>query len=452
MTGNCFLFSQEKQPLALNDKTNLAAAKIIDDYIDLRFDAQADSTVSVLRELEKIGITEMADLENAVRAPRSEYPDHSNLIGKTTHHEIECYHVDYKTKFLMYVPEDLDTSIAAPLVIVGHGGNSSMSPERAESTARLYLRMYAPAVSKEMKAVVVAPVSGRGWGQIGNSIIFTTISKVQRMLPIDPDRIFITGQSMGGHLSFRSALTFPDRWGAVSPQSGGYDYVEKNAIGNLVNVPGYAIWGAREPYGINGDNRTNAAWAKKQEIDWKFVEKNGGHTIYRDELPSMAKFFMAHARNLYRDQVYMRQGGAMKFTKTWEIKGWPEHTIYSDKRPLRWNIRHWIEVDPAPDAGEPITVMARLPQKNTFDITTNQVRKMAILLHPKMVDFDRPIVVTVNGKKAFEGHVKPDPKLMLELVKEFDDRGRIFWARLPLEIDTDLEFKFKASPKDSDKE
>ncbi len=430
--------------IAQQEKFNVAQA--IDRYIDSRFDAAPDATRNLIEQLQSNGVAGVAELEKRLRAPRNEYPDVSELVGKTSSHEVKCLHVDYESKFLLYVPADYKPGKIVPLVIVGHGGNSSMSPQRATSTAAMYLRLYAPAVSKELGAIVVAPASTRGWGQIGNSLIFSTVSKLQRMFPIDPDRIYVTGQSMGGHLSYRSALTLPDRWGAVSPQSGGYDFVAKKSIGNLLNVPGYVTWGKTEPYGINKDNRTNAAWGETHGLDWTFVEKNGGHTIYQDELPKMAKFFGQHPRNLFRKTVYLRMGGDMKFVKTWQIKGWPEHKVFSDSRPLRWNLRHWVEVQPRSEIKEPQELMARNLGDNRIEITCNQVRQLRVLLHPKMVDFEKPISIKINGEQMFNDMVQPDPTLMLDLAREFDDRGRTYWAAVDLEATSDEEIEIPVVP------
>ncbi len=416
-----------------------SVSELLDAYIDQRFEADESATDELLKKLDELGVKTLAEMETALRAPRTCYPATKELLGKYSAHDIDCYHVDYSSKFLLFVPENLAGDKPLSIVVVGHGGNSSMSPERAESVAKMYLNAYAPAVSKEMNALVVAPCSGRGWGHIGNSLILSTISKLQRMFPVDPDRIYITGQSMGGHLSFRSALMLPDRFGAVSPQSGGYDFVENGSIGNLLSVPGYAIWGSSEPYGINTDNRTNAEWGKQHGLDWKFVEKNGGHTIYQDELPAMAGFFNDHPRNLYRDSVYISQGGEMKFVKTWEIKGWPEHTVYFEKRPLRWNLRQWVEIAPRTDSTDLQTLLAKNTGDNRIEITSNNVRNVKLLLHPNLVDFSQPVVVKVNGKVFFEKMVEPNPNLMLELAREFDDRGRIFHACIDLNIDTDQE-------------
>ncbi|MCA8969602.1 MAG: prolyl oligopeptidase family serine peptidase [Planctomycetes bacterium] len=412
-------------------------AGAIDAYIDARYDGDAKDTAALLDRLKRAGRSDPEAIEALLRAPRHTYPSADDLVGKTTVHEVSCVHVDYASEYLLFVPATYAHETATPLVVVGHGGNSSMPAERAKRVAESYLNAYAPALSKAMGAIVVAPASSRGWGHIGNSLILSTISDVQRRLHVDPDRIYVTGQSMGGHMSFRAALSLPDRFAAVSPQSGGYDFVAKNVIGNLINVPGYVTWGKREPYGIDKDSRTNAAWAREHGLDWVFVEKDGGHEIYQDELPAIAKFFTEHPRNLYRKEIYLRQGGSMRFERTWGIKGWPEHHVYSDERPLRWNLRHWLEVAPRPKNETPITVHALAKANNRFEVHSDQLREFSIYLHPRLIDFSKPVEVFANGKKAFAGRVEPDPALMLELAREFDDRGRIFWARIRLSVDTD---------------
>ncbi|MEM7309127.1 MAG: prolyl oligopeptidase family serine peptidase [Planctomycetota bacterium] len=415
-----------------------APARLIDGYFDARFEAAPDATADLVAELAAAGIDSAAALETALRAPRADYPDVSELIGKTSEHEVECYHVDYSSRFLLYVPPGYEHATPAPLVLVGHGGNSSMSASRAKRVAESYLAEYAPILAREMGALVVAPVSTRGWGHIGNSLLLSTLSQLKRRFAVDPDRIYATGHSMGGHMTYRAVLLLADRWAAVSPQSGGYNYVEKQAIGALQNVPGYATWGKHEPYGIRDHNRANAAWAKEHELDWIFREMDGGHEIYRDELDDVARFFLARPRDLYRDSVYLRHGGEMKFTQTWAIESWPDHTVHSDTRPLRWNALHWLEVTPRPDVEGPLTARATR-DGNAIDVTANGVRELAIYLHPRMVDFELPVSVTVNGEERFRGRVEPDLGLMLDLARERDDRGRVYWARIAVPVETDRE-------------
>ena len=420
--------------------TQTATSSLIDAYIDARCEGGRAATEQLLAELTRRGEQGMAHVEALLRAKRASYPDASELIGKTTAHNVACYHVDYASLYRVYVPSNYSHTKPTPLVVVGHGGNSSMSPARAAATAKMYLAAYAPALAKELGAIVVAPDTTRGWGQIGNSLILATISDLQRKLNIDPDRIYATGQSMGGHMAFRAALTIGDRFGAVSPHSGGYDFVAKGTIGNLSNVPGYVTWGKTEPYGINTDNRTNAAWAKQQQLDWVFVEKDGGHEIYQDELPKVAKFFASRPHNLYRQRVETKLGGEMKFTKTWGVKGWPEHKVAHETRPLRWNQQHWLELTPRKDHEGPLQVRAENLGNNHFEVLSSEVRELFVHVHPLMIDFDKPVHITVNGEELFAGMVQPSPQHMLELAREFDDRGRIFWQRIRVPVNTDHSF------------
>ena len=74
---------------------------------------------------------------------------------------------------------------------------------------------------------------------------------------------------------------------------------------------------------------------------------------------------------------------------------------------------------------------------NSFVLTSQNVRKVRIYLHPRMVDVAKPITVVVNKKKVVEKKLTPSLVTMLELIREFDDPGRIFHAFLDVEINTD---------------
>ena len=127
----------------------------------------------------------------------------------------------------------------------------------------------------------------------------------------------------------------------------------------------------------------------------------------------------------------------MHFVKTWQIKGWPDHNVASEARPLRWNRTHWVEVEARADEKEPQEVFAENLGGNRIVVTCNRVRKLRLYLHPKMIDFEKPVVVTVNGEAAFGSKLTPDPALMLDDVRRFDDRGRIYWAAVDLDVTTD---------------
>lgn len=435
-----------------------AVHQALDVFLDMRMEAPAGATAVLVAQIGTAHMT-LADVEALLRKGRASYPtpppqrpglygtyvddatkpDGFDYVPAFESGEVTCYSYDYTTRYYIYVPTDYTPERAWPLVYVGHGGNSAMSAERARIIAEMYLDSYFDAQGEQMGAIVVAPATERGWGAVGNSIIFSTISKVSRDYHVDAERTYITGQSMGGHMSWRTALTFSDRFGAVSPQSGGYDtWATTNALANVYNIPGYTTYGKEEPYGLNATNNLLAAWLHDHNYPWITMEKDGGHEIYQDELPLIADFFMAHPRDLYRRTVYFRGGGAMKHGDETNAAWTPTIQVVDPDRPIRWNLRHWIEITPRPDITEQLVYFAENKGDNRIEITAQNVRQMRVMVHPRMVDMTRPVTIAVNGQVRFEGVIAEDLGFMLDLAREFDDRGRIFHGYADLTIEDDV--------------
>ena len=265
--------------------------------------------------------------------------------------------------------------------------------------------------------------------------------------------------------TWRSALSFADRWGAVAPMSGGYDFVKNGAIHNLFNVSGYATYCTREPYGIDRDNKINGAWLKDHGFDWVTVQGRGTHTILMGEMPKIGRFFADHPRDMYPKQVYARKAGSMYVEAAPDAaasikRGWPRTEGYKGahkwdrERPLSLGAFRWVRLAPLrpwkqkvkdPATGKEVekaivqTVWAENKGNNLIELTSQNARVVAIYLHPKMVDFSKPVRIVANGETVFEEEVEPDLFRMLNVVREFYDRGRIYHAVVTVKIGTDKE-------------
>jgi hypothetical protein len=404
----------------------------VDTYIAQRFDGPADATATLVGKLEAAGL-DAGEVEALIRRGRT-FGEPPQARGQITEVPIDCYHVDYSSSYYIYVPPTYDPARPHPLVIVGHGGNSAMSSAEAREVARDYLTAYRPALGDSFEAILVAPATTRGWGFQGNSLWISAVYQAKRDYNIDADRVYMVGQSMGGHLSYRSALMLPDHLAAVSPQSGGYDYVADGSIGNLASVPGYVTYGDQDIYDLTAVNRTNGAWLTEHGYPWIIREMHGGHDIYLNQQPHVANFFYEHPRNMYPRQVYHREAGAMLFNYDWAT---PMGAI-DTSRPLRWNNRFWVEMTPRPEHDGPLAYAATI-DGNHISIVSDNVRHFRIYLHPEMVDFGQPVGISVNGVEVSNAVPTPDLAMMLELVREFDDRGRIYHAVVDFDVTTDAD-------------
>jgi hypothetical protein len=433
VTGACK--SQPPREARTPAATTLELRRALDAYFDRRFEPDP-GTAALVARLEAADI-DMATLERMVRGPRSGLGAPPQPRGQATHElPLRCDHVDYETTYSIWVPKNYDPGRPTPLVIVGHGGNGAMSVAYAQKTVKKYFELFA----KDADAagfIIAVPATTRGWMSIGTSVVLSLVSKLEREYNLDRDRVYLTGHSMGGHLTWRSGFWLSDRWGAIGPMSGGYDYVKSGEIQALYNLPGYGTFGREEPYGIDGFNRSMRDWMAEHGFDFVLIEKYGGHEIYTDELPRLYRFFAAHPRDLYPRDLFARAAG-ITMAAPGEHADWGQTHTWTEGRPISLGSFRWLELAELP-ADVPAErrvqrVAARAGPDNVIEIQSENARRLRVYLHPKLVDLDRPVIIRVNGTERTNQLVRPDPAVLLETARAHDDRGRIFWARVDLEL------------------
>ena len=71
---------------------------------------------------------------------------------------------------------------------------------------------------------------------------------------------------------------------------------------------------------------------------------------------------------------------------------------------------------------------------NSFDVKTRGVQAFTLLLSPDVIDFDKPVQVTVNGRKAFAGPVKRDVATLMTWAARDNDRTMVYGAELHVAV------------------
>ncbi len=131
--------------------------------------------------------------------------------------------------YSLYVPKNYNPDQSWPLVVMLHGAWSNhhlalrrvmgKPNERGEDDARAKRVM--PALP-EVPYLVVAPngfetMSYQGFAE---DDVWRVISEVQALFHVDPDRVYLTGLSMGGAGTMKLGLRYPDRFAAIAPVCG----------------------------------------------------------------------------------------------------------------------------------------------------------------------------------------------------------------------------------------
>jgi poly(3-hydroxybutyrate) depolymerase len=157
----------------------------------------------------------------------------------TYHSQIDQTDQPYR----LYVPAAYDGARPLGLVIALHGtgGNESslFDEERYQKGA---IRQAA-----EKHAVLLASPLGRGTTEyrgIGENDVLCVLADVQKRYKVDPDRVYLTGHSMGGTGAAYLGLHHPDLFAAAAPLAAAYSFpwLARNAA----SVPFLWIGGAAD--------------------------------------------------------------------------------------------------------------------------------------------------------------------------------------------------------------
>ncbi len=91
------------------------------------------------------------------------------------------------------------------------------------------------------RVFAVTPIDEAGPWQI--DFLNAYLDELLAMLPVDPDRVYVEGHSLGAMATWEWALDNPERFAAISPRAG---RGEPYRAGRLKNVPSWVIHGAHD--------------------------------------------------------------------------------------------------------------------------------------------------------------------------------------------------------------
>ncbi|MGE3821652.1 MAG: family 16 glycoside hydrolase [Isosphaeraceae bacterium] len=123
-------------------------------------------------------------------------------------------------KYTLYLPTGYDGKKTFPVALFLHG-----SGERGEDGVKPAQVGLGPAILKSPEAfpvIAVFPQARTTWaaGSEDSKAALAALDDVLKSLKADPDRVVLTGLSMGGRGSWELAAAEPERWAAVVPICG----------------------------------------------------------------------------------------------------------------------------------------------------------------------------------------------------------------------------------------
>jgi predicted peptidase len=150
--------------------------------------------------------------------------------------------VEAQGRLLLFLPAGFDRRGATryPLLIFLHG-----SGESGEDIEKV--KVYGPpklvASRSDFPFIVASPQARNRIERFDLVVLDAMLDELLEQLPIDPDRVYLTGLSMGGMWTYGWASLRPDRFAAIAPVCGDWDAADAC---RLKHIPVWAFHGAKD--------------------------------------------------------------------------------------------------------------------------------------------------------------------------------------------------------------
>jgi dienelactone hydrolase len=308
-----------------------------------------------------------------------------------------------------YLPPGYEPGRKWPLVMQLHGYNPA-NP--------VYVRWWGaserhPGIDTEFKdhqGVIYLEAHGRGNTQylgMGDSDVLHAIAEAKRLFSVDDDRVYLTGDSMGGWGTWNVATRHPDLFAAIAPVFGGVDYhsvTSEEDLARLLPIDRFtnekqSSWAMADgllntPIFVHHGDADQAVNVEYSRWAVRLLQRWGYDVRYHEYPGRVHEALLRHNANLSVEWFLQHRRDAAP------------RKVRLRSAEVRNASAHWVHVLQAASPLAFMVVDAEVVDRNVIRLDTDNVLDVALSPPAALVDAKRPVTVVWNGtpqELRFEG-------------------------------------------------
>ncbi|AYL97755.1 hypothetical protein [Mucilaginibacter celer] len=361
-----------------------------------------------------------------------------------------------KVPFRVFVPPNYNNIRKSACILLLHGAVGQFTFADIDSLKKFNDDILFNTISKQ-RYIVIRPIGDERnkkftWvvNKFGNvnptfKTLTAILTSVKTMVNIDDNKVFAVGHSDGSDGSIGLGVYAPDQLAGIMAYNSMLTniFASDFYIRNIINTPLYLVHSDLDD--LRPIQQTRVIVDSLKKIDKQITYKEYiGYQHYDkhldQELPLVPQFVNSINRNIFKDSVYWELKRADVYNAcSWlkvtgvntELRVALWHTFFNVKAYNKLN-RTWIH-----DYyyNEPSAAIKATFLNNTFDIKTSGITSVEVLISPQMVNPAKPVIININGMRAFTGVINADKNFMINQFKNSFDREAIWVNSIKLKVE-----------------
>jgi pimeloyl-ACP methyl ester carboxylesterase len=273
--------------------------------------------------------------------------------------------------------------------------------------------------------------------------VLETVRDLRRRFQVDSDRVFLFGQGQGANMAHDVALSHPDLFAGVSSMGVNPEYHALHYWRNGQYLPFYMVTGTSSGKAEENVHKLFENWvsggnrpAHSYPMLW-VQYKNRGADWFGGEVVNLFDWMRAKRRAFPLHQLGTDGLGEAFGDEFFTVRATDNHfywlsTDNLDANNLIPSFTKWRKLPRAPR----MTAIVDRP-KNEIRVAEQGLKQITIWLGrnakgESMVDFDKPVMIRINGTAPTAKTLTPSATVLLEDLYNRGDRQRLFLAKVEI--------------------
>ncbi len=402
-------------------------------YLKTHEPAERRRLLETYQKQSPLSVDEMAQLIALMSPPEAADPAAASNGVESRETQIP-WGLNRKVSYLLKLPPEYRPGRSYPLLIILHANGET--PGEA-------LNRWAFEAERN-GYILAAPqwgtsLPGYNYTEQEHQAVLDLIKDMRRRYAVDSDRVFLNGYGDGGTMAFDVGMSHPDLFAGIVPMNARPLWTASTWYWrNAQYLPFYIVTGELAGDTTSKNRRVFESWMQKGYPSLMTIYKGRPMEFYAAELPFIFDWMGRKKRATGFPELGRNPNAGFQSEEFVTMRAGDNHFYWLEAESI---LEKYLNPSMGRKDGSPAAMQAQIRDGNHIVINTRGVKQLRVWLGRvwdaqagarAMIDFEKPVRITINRAGGKERTIVPSLATMLEDLYVRGDRQRLFMASVEL--------------------